>query len=494
MLLGVTHRRWLALLTVTLPGAAHAHGFGRLYNLPVPFWLYAWGAAAALLVSFAVVGYFIASPAAAAPGRTRDLSQAPWVAALRRARLVPVLQGLSVLGLLLCVLTGFFGNRDPFRNLSMTFFWVWFVLGFAYLTVLIGDLYAAINPWRVLANAFDEAWSGYTRGRMAYPDALGYWLALAFYMAFIWFELFGHGKPVTTAWMLAGYTLINFVGVGLVGATAWFRHCEFFGVFLRLLALMAPLDYRPAAAPGERGRLMWRAPFAALARERPERLSLVVFALFMLSSTAFDGLQATQAWVALFWNDPTGLLTSWVGGPPIHAYAALRPWYVAWGTFWLLASPFVYFAVYLAFIALARAVARSDRPLRELALDFGYTLLPIALVYNLTHYFTLILTQGVKIVSLLSDPFGWGWNLFGTALLFRSPILPDLGLVWHAQVGLILLGHIVSVCVAHLVALRVFPTRARAVLSQLPMLGLMVSFTVAGLWILAQPLTAMLLR
>ncbi len=121
-------------------------------------------------------------------------------------------------------------------------------------------------------------------------------------------------------------------------------------------------------------------------------------------------------------------------------------------------------------------------------------MLPIALVYHVTHYSTLILTQGVKIVSLVSDPFGWGWNLFGTAFTFRAPILPDLGIVWHTQVALILLGHVASVWLAHLVALRVFADRRAAALSQLPMLALMVLFTIAGLWILAQPLTAMMLR
>ena len=97
----------------------------------------------------------------------------------------------------------------------------------------------------------------------------------------------------------------------------------------------------------------------------------------------------------------------------------------------------------------------------------------------------------MKAASLLSDPFGWGWNLFGTAMLWRAPILPDLGWVWHAQVGLILFGHIASVYLAHRVALCVFPARGQAVVSQLPMLALMVAFTVFGLWILAQPLTAM---
>ena len=52
---------------LALPGVAAAHGFGRLYNLPVPFWLYAWGATAALLVSFLLVLYFVARPVGASP-------------------------------------------------------------------------------------------------------------------------------------------------------------------------------------------------------------------------------------------------------------------------------------------------------------------------------------------------------------------------------------------------------------------------------------------
>jgi len=479
-------RRLFALGALLLSPPALAHGFGRLYNLPVPFWLYAWGASAVLLMSFVVVGWFAATPAPGARPASRDIARAGWVVALRRARVVPVLRALAVLALLLSIATGFFGVRDPYRNFSMTAFWVVFVLGFAYATALIGDLYAAINPWRTLAAWLDRAWRGFSRGRLEYPQGLGDWPALALYAGFIWFELFNLGRPSTLAAMLAAYSAITLAGVWLFGAPAWFRHGEFFSVFLRLVALMAPIDYRPGQA------LRWRLPFAGLLQERPAQASTVVFALFMLSSTAFDGLKVTQGWVFFFWHNEW--LAGWLGKSPIQAYAVLRPWYVAWDTFWLLASPFIYFGVYLLFVWLARLLARSTRPLRELVLDFGYTLLPIALVYHVTHYFTLLLTQGVKIVSLASDPFGWGWNLFGTLGLWRAPILPDPGVVWHAQVALILLGHIASVVVAHAVALRVFATRRQAVLSQVPMLCLMVLFTVAGLWILAQPLTAMMMR
>jgi hypothetical protein len=228
-------------------------------------------------------------------------------------------------------------------------------------------------------------------------------------------------------------------------------------------------------------------PFERAVQERPERLGTVIFVLAMLSTTAFDGLRETQWWVGLFWKNPW--LQGLVDTPLLQMYATLRPWYRGWEMFWLIASPFLYFAGYALFVGLAKLALRSERPLRELLLDFGYTLLPIALVYNATHYFTLVLSDALKIVSLLSDPFGWGWNLLGTAKVLRAPILLDLGAVWHTQVALILAGHIVSVYLAHRVAMRVFPTRRAAMLSQLPMLGLMMVFTVFGLWILAQPLT-----
>jgi len=470
-----------------IPTAAGAHSFGRTYNLPVPFWLYGFGATAALVLSFLIVGVFVAAPESAAPEGPRDIGQLHCVRALRRAHFVPALQALSVFGLLLCLVTGFFGTRDSFRNFNMTFFWVVFVLGFAYLTAVAGDLYAAINPWSLIAQAIERAFPGFARGQLRYPRALAYWPALGLYMAFIWIELFGQTRPLSLAWCLLAYTVINLAVVWLFGSAAWFRYGEFLSVFFGLLARMSPLEYRPAEPDGAASRLRWRAPFSGLLRERAESPSLVVFALFMLSSTAFDGLHSTLLWIRHLIH-VTELLSAWLGREARQLAHILQPFYLAYETLWLLASPFVYLAIYLLFVWLARLVTLSARPMRELALDFAYSLLPIALVYNVTHYFTLILTQGVSIVSLLSDPFGRGWNLFGTLGLPLVPIVPDMRWVWHTQVALILFGHIVSVYLAHVVALRVFPTRREAMLSQLPMLCLMVFFTVAGLWILALPM------
>lgn len=468
-----------------VPATAQAHSFGQAYNLPVPVWMYLFGATSALAASFLVVAYFVRLPSVEINLRARDIGSAGGALAARRS-LLPLLKLASVCALLLCIATGILGTKNPYANFNMTFFWIVFVLGFAYLTALVGDLYAVINPWKVLTEGVERFARHWARGRFAYPARLGYYPALAFYIAFIWIELFAATRPASLAAMLLAYTAANVLGVWLIGKAAWFRYCEFFAVFFRLIATMAPVEYVPGAAPGQRGALRLRAPFTGVLREPADHVSLLLFVLFMLSSTAFDGVRETVPWKQVFWTDMYQLLKGHLD--PAQAYPMLRRIHLGSQTLALVLSPFLYLAIYLSCIGLAKAVTRSALPLRELALRFAFTLLPIALVYNITHYYTLVITQGLQIVRLLSDPFGSGWNLLGTANWLATPIIPDPSLVWHTQVWLILFGHIVSVYLAHLEALRVFPTRRQATLSQMPMLLLMMAFTTIGLWILSQPL------
>lgn len=466
----------LASALLAWPGMAGAHSFGRLYNLPVPLWMYLYGAAAALLTSFLLLAFFLGSPVAGREARSTRALVVPGVLARRG---LCVLRCASVALLLLCIATGLLGTRSQYANFNMTFFWIVFVLLFAYLTALVGDVFRLISPWRVLSDQLPMRWR---QGRWQYPASWSYWPAFLLYLGFIVVELFGKTSPQSLAWILIGYTVFNLLGVRLYGQQSWFRHVEFFGVFLRLIALMAPLSW-------EGGRVCWRMPFSGLAGLRAESTSLVLFIIFMLASTAFDGLHSTAAWVALFWADPLNLMTPFLGNPPIYFYGLLRPWYTVFDVAGLLLSPLLYLAVFWVFAACARMVAGSALPVSLLLQRMVFSLLPIALVYHVTHYYTLIFSQGVKIVALASDPFGWGWDLFGTIGWFSSPWLPDMKWVWHTQVGLIVFGHLVSVYVAHREALSVFPTLRQATLSQLPMLGLMMAFTASGLWILAQPIS-----
>lgn len=116
-------------------------------------------------------------------------------------------------------------------------------------------------------------------------------------------------------------------------------------------------------------------------------------------------------------------------------------------------------------------------------------MLPIALVYNIAHYYTLFLIQGQSLIPRLSDPFNFGWNLIGTVNYTPNVGIIGASFIWNSQVSFIILGHIAAVYLAHVIALKIFSHQKRAVISQIPMLILMVAYTVTGLWILSQPLT-----
>ena len=475
---------WGGLLAGLWCGTAAAHTFGRVYSLPVPVWMYLYGAAAALALSFLLIAWFATKGERQAAGGSRELGDSALLRLAWRLRLMRCLQGLSLGGLLLAIATGLWGTVNPYGNWSMTWFWVLFVLGLAYFTALGGNLYPWINPWRLLCAGLGRLWRRYPQGLLRYPRGLDHWPALVLYMGFIWIELHAELGTGGLGGLLVGYSVLNLVGVGLIGARDWFRYVEFFGLFFRLIGQMAPLAW----ARG--GRLQLRAPCAGLIGQRAESFAVLLFILFMLSSTAFDGLRYTTPWVRLFWVDLYAWLQPWVGRDPVAAYRLMKPLYEIWSSAILLLSPLLYLAVYLAFIAMVRGITRSALPVGELALRFAPSLLPIALVYHVAHYYTLFITQGIKIIGLASDPFGWRWNLFGTTHWWRSNWVPEPEIIWHSQLALIVGGHIVGVYIAHVTALELFGDRRRAALSQLPMLGLMMLFTAFGLWILGQPISS----
>jgi hypothetical protein len=125
----------------------------------------------------------------------------------------------------------------------------------------------------------------------------------------------------------------------------------------------------------------------------------------------------------------------------------------------------------------------------DVACAFVLTLVPIAVAYHLSHYFSLLVTAGQFIIPLASDPFGYGWNLFGTAGYKVNLAIASPYVFWYGAVTLVVVGHVIAVYLAHTVALREFGSRRLALVSQVPMLALMVGYTMLSLWILAQPIT-----
>ncbi len=118
------------------------------------------------------------------------------------------------------------------------------------------------------------------------------------------------------------------------------------------------------------------------------------------------------------------------------------------------------------------------------------SLVPIAIAYHLSHYLSYLLIAGQNIIPLVSDPFGMGWDLFGTAAYTVDIGIVNARMIWYVSVTAIVVGHVLAVCIAHVMAVRVFRARAQVICSQIPMLILMVGYTMVSLWILSQPIVA----
>lgn len=127
----------------------------------------------------------------------------------------------------------------------------------------------------------------------------------------------------------------------------------------------------------------------------------------------------------------------------------------------------------------ARLTAGSGVDTRTLWLSYAPSLLPIALFYHLAHNAMHLLMEGGAIVPMLSDPLGTGADYFGTAEVVVGHLVSD-GTIWTIQVGLIVLGHLMGITVAHRISRRLYSDPAQATRSLVPMMAIMVLISVVG--------------
>jgi len=151
--------------------------------------------------------------------------------------------------------------------------------------------------------------------------------------------------------------------------------------------------------------------------------------------------------------------------------------------FWLF-----FLGVFIGVAAVMSRFAGGLYSARQMAQHLALTLVPIVIGYHLAHYILLLLVQGQYVVPLISDPFGFGWNLFGTSGYRVDIAIVGARFAWYTAVTAILFGHIAAVSLAHLKAMRVLPDRNAALRAELPLTALMVAYTILSLSIIAEPI------
>jgi hypothetical protein len=334
--------------------------------------------------------------------------------------------------------------------------YAWFWVGLAIAHALLGNVWATLSPFDTIGRlvGFDDE-QGSTR---PYPPSWGRWPAAILLFGFVWIELvdpFG-SFPGHLGILIMIYTLIQIAGMHRYGRRTWLKNGEAFGVYFGLIAAMAPLARDPD------GRVVVR-PFLAGLAQVPPRPGLLPVIMVALGSTTFDGFSRSR-----LWTDATVELD---GLARIVAFTA-----------GLVAVIGIVTLTYVVAIRVAAGVVGGDW--RPLAVRFSPSLVPIVLAYVVAHYFSFLVLEGQLGLLRLSDPFGLGWDLFGTKDWFVNLALVSPTAIWYVQVAAIVIGHIGGVVLAHDRAIALFE-RGEAVRTQYALLAVMVLFTASGLLILS---------
>lgn len=431
-----------------------AHGVGSRQDLPLPFGYALSGALLALAISFAVLGLRWRSsrltgvrsgrPVGERLGEFADSAELRWA--------------LRVLGL---ALTGFvawaaLAGPDLATNPTAGFVYVLFWVGLVPASLLFGPVWRLLNPLRTLhlllclALRLDP-----DDPPFELPRWVGYWPAAAGLASFVWLELCADNRD-STGTLTTYFSL--YAGANLLGAMAfgrqWFARCDGFEVFSALIGRLSPLGRRADGA------IVLRNPLDNL-DATPQAPGLVAVLGVLLGSTAFDSFTSTTWWYDRTFDSDLS--------PQTLASIALT----------------ISIGVVTAAFCLASWLAGllSGRRAAGTATAFAHSLVPIAVGYLIAHYFSLLVFAGQQTLIRASDPMVDGSNIFGTADWSVNYGVVSVGQIATIQVIAIVIGHVLGVFAAHDRAVRLFPAKA-AVVGQLPMMVLMICYTLGGLSLL----------
>ncbi|WP_254279142.1 hypothetical protein [Haloarcula marina] len=450
-----SHRRRTALAGATVfallaaTGTASAHGaIGGGIETPIPLWLLYVGAGGTVALTAGLLALGDRTGPVDAP---RSFAVPFWAAQTLRN----VGRALGLFALVAVLAGGLLGQQIQSENVATVLFWPVWLKGLGLFALVFGSPWRVCSPWGTLYAALTWLEGEPPAVLGSYPDRLGSWPAVVGFGLVV-----GVAENLTTlprsprltAALVAAYALAMLLGA-LAYGPAWLRRADALAVLYRLFGRAAPVR-----VDRERGgyRLSFRAPWRACTRPVGDA-SMVAFVVLALYTVSFDGLTETVAFRNLLAAVPDS-----VGPTP----AAIVLYAVGFALF--LGS-------YRLAVAVVAALGESDAS-RRATEAFAASLLPIAGAYEIAHTYPFVLRNLGGLVELASG------GLFGP----NPAAALSLPVFWGSQVLLVVLGHVVAVAAAHTVAVSRYG-RVGGRRAHLPLVVVMVGYTVLSLWIISQP-------
>jgi len=413
----------------------------------------------------------------------------PWLRRTLTSRLWSAAAALITLaGFVLAILAGLWGTPAGARNFGIVFVWiVWWAALIIGLVPLFGRLWCAICPipapgeWlqrRGIVQQLPERRLGLGR---RWPRRLrNIWLQNASFLLVALFSMLILTRPAVTGWLLLGFLVVSLALSLVFEGRAFCRYLCPVGGFIGVFSLLAPLELRVK----ERGVCQQHSPKDCLTGTNcsygcpwgvyPGTLQRNMhcgLCAECLRSCPQDNitinlrLPAADLWVAGERRlDEAYKVFIMLGCALLYSVVLLGPWgwlkqlanLETWGGWAIYAAGFL--AVNLLVVpglfwltsAGARRLAGFPLPTRRLFIDYAYGLVPLGLAAWIAFSLSLVLVNATYALPVLSDPFGWGWDLLGTAGVHWQPLatgwLPGL------QAAVLLAGLAFSILAVYRIA------------------------------------------
>lgn len=433
-----------------------AHGVGGISDLPIPAHYAYIAAALALLISFAVLAFAWREP------RFRgDESGRPLPALITAFVESPVTRGALVVASLSFTawvsFAALFGSPTVVNpTFGVVYVWLW--VGLVPAALLFGPIYRLCNPLRWIHRGICRlSGTDPATGLAEYPERFGLWPGAVALLAFTWLELVDPNLATNLTALKIWFGLVGVLLVmgAMVFGDVWFARADPFEVFSSLVARLSPFGRRTD------GILVYRNPLENLDGIAP-LAGLVGVVSVLFGSTAFDSFKESTRWLSFSQDYPGHSVL-------LNSMALL--------TFCLI----VLLTFTLASVATGWVGELRQRNLPNL---LGHSVIPIVIGYVVAHYLSFFVSQGIATLAQFGDPLTRGWTLTSWAddineyAIYEHPTALAV-----MKVAAVVIGHVLGVIAAHDRSIRLLPMR-RALVGQLPLLALMVAYTLTGLWLL----------
>lgn len=374
---------------------------------------------------------------------------------------------LSLIFILVLLLFGWYGSRDPLSNPLSLYIWTLWFIGFPILQIIFGNLWSFLNPWVGIIKILNL-----NRGFFILREKYYYLPAIFGFLIFSLFMLvfLSPNDPAILANVVFFYLIFNFIFIIFFGEK-WLEKAECFTIFFSYLSKLSLIWFSNSKVfVGFFGARLTNISFLPIA--------FSIFICTILATLSFDGLNETFWWFKIINVNPL----EFHGRSSVYLENTLG--LICFVIFLFFVFSFVNF-IGLFFIG------QSKKTFQIVGIQ-SISLLPIALGYHVAHYLTSFIVDIQYVASTITDPLNVGDDYFNFGIIYETTgffnTIETVNLIWIIQGSAIVIGHVLAVLLSHKICYQYLNKNREIFISQIPISCFMICYTFLGLWILSSPI------